>query len=294
MDRPFFFCWMSRNKAGNKVNAVTTASLAGLAILAFAGNSVLTRLALLETDVSPSAFMVIRLVSGALALALIVTARHASAIPRREDRNGMIALFVYAITFTYAYESLGAAAGALILFGVVQLTLSALSVIQGQRPLMIDLVGMGLAFAGLAWLLLPKASAPPLLSAGLMTTAGIAWGFYTMAGRKGGDPVVRTARNFVGAGMLALCWLAITVPAMPDAKGLMLALASGIITSALGYVIWYMAVPRLNILTSGALQLLVPVVAACGGLLIGETLPPELLMAAVLTLSGIGLTLRKA
>jgi drug/metabolite transporter (DMT)-like permease len=273
---------------------VTTVCLAGLAIFAFAGNSVLTRLALLQTDISPSAFMVIRLVSGACALALIVLIRHQSVVPRRADLAGVFSLFIYAIAFTYAYVALGAAAGALILFGVVQLTLSILSLFQGNRPRGIDILGMALAFAGLAWLLLPKATAPPVFSAALMAIAGIAWGFYTMAGRKGGEPVARTARNFAGAGLLSLVWLAVSLPAAPDKTGFMLALTSGVITSALGYVIWYMAVPRLSIFTSGALQLLVPIVAALGGLLIGETLPPELLVAALLTLGGIGLTLRKA
>jgi drug/metabolite transporter (DMT)-like permease len=294
ISRPFFISPMGLQKQGATVNAITTALLSALAILAFAGNSVLTRLALLQTDISPSAFMVVRLLSGALALAFFVALRHQSVLPRREDQAGILSLFLYAITFTYAYEALGAAAGALILFGVVQLTLSSLSLVQGHRPRVLDVIGMALAFAGLAWLLLPKASAPPLFSAALMVVAGIAWGVYTMSGRNGGDPVARTARNFVGAGVLSIVWLLFTLPPLPDAQGLILASVSGVVTSALGYVIWYMAVPRLSIFTSGALQLLVPIVASLGGLLIGESLPPEWLVAAVLTLGGIALTLKRA
>jgi drug/metabolite transporter (DMT)-like permease len=146
--------------------------------------------------------------------------------------------------------------------------------------------------AGLAWLLLPKASAPPPTAALLMTIAGIAWGIYTLHGRGSVDAVARTTRNFTGAALLAVLWLTFTSPAWPDQTGLLLAVASGVITSALGYVIWYAVLPRISIFTAGALQMLVPAVASAGGLLLGEQLPQQLLMASLLVLGGIALTLK--
>lgn len=273
---------------------VLTFALAAAAILAFAGNSILTRLALAAPDISPAMFMGVRLISGAATLAAIGLARSLPVRPGPRDSIGVAALFIYALAFTYAYVAMGAATGALILFGVVQITVSAIAMSAGSRPRPRDVIGIAVAFLGLVWLLLPRASAPPLLAAALMIAAGVAWGFYTVEGRKGGDAVARTARNFIGAAVLAGLWLVFAQPDWPGHRGLGLALASGIVTSALGYVIWYAVVPHINVFTAGTLQLLVPAVAAVGGFaVLDEHLPPDFLLASALILGGIALTLKR-
>ena len=271
-----------------------TLALTVAAILAFAGNSVLTRLALSSHDISPAMFMGVRLISGAAMLAAIGLARGLTFAPGPKDLAGIAALFIYALAFTYAYVAMGAATGALILFGVVQLTVSAIAMVMGHAPRTRDVLGIAIALAGLGWLLLPRASTPPILAALLMIVAGVAWGFYTVEGRKGGHAVARTARNFLGAAVLAGIWLVAAQPEWPGLHGLLLALASGIFTSALGYVMWYAVVPHMNVFTAGALQLLVPAVAAAGGfLLLGGHLPGEFLLASALILGGIALTLKR-
>jgi drug/metabolite transporter (DMT)-like permease len=274
------------------VKIIITIALSSFAIIAFAGNSILTRFGFTGSDVSPAMFASLRLISGAMALLVLAAIRGHKSFPQKSDAPGIVALFVYAIAFTYAYVEMGAATGALILFGVVQITLTCMTILRGQRPPVRDLMGMALALAGLAWLLLPKASAPPPTAALLMTIAGIAWGIYTLHGRGSVDAVARTTRNFTGAALLAVLWLTFTSPAWPDQTGLLLAAASGVITSALGYVIWYAVLPRISIFTAGALQMLVPAVASAGGLLLGEQLPQQLLMASLLVLGGIALTLK--
>lgn len=267
-------------------------ALTALAILAFAGNSLLTRWALVGGDIGAAAFVAIRLVSGAAILGLLAGRQRVGVLPRQSDLGGVIALLVYGEAFTFAYRSLGAATGALILFGTVQLTLAILATLRGQAPSARDRLGLVIAFAGLAWLLLPHAAAPPLIPALLMGVAGIAWGVYTMLGRGAGDPFQRTARNFIGAAPLALLILLAFPIERPGLHGTLLAVASGAITSGLGYVIWYAVLPRLKVATAGAAQLLVPVVAAAGGvLLLGEALSLQLGLIAAIILGGIWLTI---
>ncbi len=273
---------------------VLIAALSLAAILAFAGNSILTRMALATPDISPAMFMGVRLISGAFMLAAIGLVR---GLPLRlglRDAMGIVALFIYALAFTYAYVAMGAATGALILFGVVQFTIFGLAVFTGNRPRPRDVIGIAIALFGLVWLLLPRASAPPLVAAAMMIAAGVAWGFYTVEGRKGGDAIARTARNFIGAAVLAGLWLVVLQPEWPGGRGLGLAVASGIVTSALGYVLWYAVVPHINVFTAGALQLLVPAVATAGGLaVLDEHLPPDFLLASAFILGGIALTLKR-
>ncbi len=267
-------------------------ALTVLAILAFAGNSLLTRMALATPSISPAQFTGIRLLAGAVILALLCMRHPASIVPRRSDLGGVASLFVYAAAFTFAYVELGAATGALILFAVVQLTLAGLATIKGNRPGGMDVLGILMAFSGVVWLLAPGAVAPPFLPALLMITAGFAWGVYTMLGRGAADPLALTARNFIGASAPGLLLLVLLPSGMPDLQGVMLAILSGAITSALGYVIWYLALPNLSVATAGGAQLLVPVVAAIGASLwLGETLTPRLIGATLLVLGGVGLTL---
>ena len=229
-----------------------TLFLATLAILAFAGNSLLTRPALAGGEIGPVLFMGLRLASGAAMLAVLCVRRPAAILPRRADLAGVLALFAYAVLFTLAYVELGAATGALILFALVQLSLAALSSAVGRPPNGREVLGLLVAFAGIVWLLAPGVSAPPLLPALMMAAAGAAWGVYTMVGRGAADPLGLTARNFVGAAALALPVVLAVPGPWPTLPGVALALASGMVTSALGYAVWYAVLPRLSVATAGA------------------------------------------
>ena len=269
-------------------------ALTALAILAFAGNSLLTRFGLIETHIEAAQFAAIRLMSGALMLTVLAWRREAGVQPTRTDLVGILSLFAYAVTFTIACLSLNAATGTLILFGAVQITLATSSALRGAPPKGKALFGLIIAFAGLIWMLLPQAVSPPLGAAMLMASAGIAWGVYTIAGRVSGDPIARTARNFIGAAALAAVWLALSSSSVPPVQGVILAIASGTITSALGYTIWYSALPHLSVATAGAAQLFVPVVAAVGAALwLHERISTEVTIAGVVILGGIAMTLGK-
>ena len=265
--------------------------LATLAILAFAGNSVLTRLALTQALIGAADFTCVRLLSGAVMLGLLCRQNLRSARPTRKDIAGVAALFSYAIAFTIAYLEMSAATGALVLFATVQLTMLTVSRLRGAHMSWLEYAGLALAFAGLLWLLLPNAAAPPLKATALMVIAGIAWGFYTLDGRGAVSPLQKTARNFVGAAVLGFIPLLFLNGPGRSAEGVALAIASGAITSALGYAIWYRVLPQITVAMAGASQLAVPMVAAAGGaLLIGEAIPLRLLVASVVVLAGIALT----
>ena len=263
----------------------------GLVVLAFAGNSLLTRLALVAPGITPGQFAGIRLLSGALVLALVAQGRQGSPWPKAADLPGVLSLSVYAVAFTYAYVQLGAATGVLILFPAVQITIALMAVRAGAVPAFREASGMLLALAGIIWLLAPGAEAPPLLPALMMALGGIAWGLYTMLGRGAQAPLARTARNFVGAAPLALLLLLVPPYAVPEMRGILLALASGIVTSGLGYALWYSVLPSLNVATAGAVQMLVPLVTAAGGVLwLGEPLSLRFVLIAALICGGIWLT----
>ncbi|HVZ29648.1 MAG TPA: DMT family transporter [Asticcacaulis sp.] len=271
-------------------DALKTFVLAALAILAFAGNSLLTKMALAVPGMDAAPFVVIRLVSGALVLAALMLRKPAQMLPKRVDWPGVLALLAYAVAFTLAYVRLGVATGALILFSTVQITLAVLAAIQGTAPTLREGTGLLIALAGLAILLMPGLTAPPLLGAALMIAAGIAWGVYTLLGRGATDPVPRTARNFIGAAPLACLLLLFFPHSHVTTHGIWLAIASGAVTSGLGYVIWYAVLPKLNVATAGAAQLLVPVItAAVGILLLNEAFTLKFALIAVMVLSGIWL-----
>lgn len=277
-----------------------TIALTALAILAFAGNSLLTRWALAPSatgaaigapEIGAAEFVTLRLASGAAMLALLALRQRSDIRPRCADLGGILSLLVYGEAFTFAYLSLGAATGALILFATVQLTLAVIATLRGAPPSWRDRIGLLIAFAGMAWLLAPGATTPPLVPALLMALAGIAWGIYTMLGKGTAEPFARTARNFIGAAPLALLVLPFVTLTVPTFRGVALAIASGAITSGLGYVIWYAVLPQLKVATAGAAQLLVPVVAAAGGILwLGESLSVKLAAVTVVILGGIWLT----
>lgn len=264
-----------------------------LSILAFAGNSLLTRAALAQSSLSPGSFTGVRLLSGALVLAAIAAMRGLLEWPGRADLPGALFLSLYAIAFTFAYVAIGAASGALILFASVQLSMVAVTWLRGGRISPRALLGMALAFCGLVWLLLPGAAAAAPSSALLMVLAGGSWGLYTLAGRSGGDPLATTTRNFVATAPLAL--ILIAAFGSGDRYGLLLAVVSGAVTSALGYALWYTVLPHLSVATAGAAQLLVPPVAAmiAWGWL-DEPLSGRFVAGATLILAGIGLTIMPA
>ena len=271
----------------------TTLLLVILAILAFAGNSLLTRAALADGAMGVGPVTGLRLASGALTLAAIAIVTGRRPWPISANIPGILALFGYAACFTLAYRSIGAATGALVLFASVQVSMAGLAALRGERPSVPQGFGLALAMAGLAWLLAPGLSAPPLGAALLMVAAGVSWGVYTLYGRGNIDAVTQTARNFIGAAPLGLLFWA-AQPEDMTAMGVTLAIASGALTSGLGYVIWYAALPALSASTAGAVQLLVPAVAAAGGLIwLGEPLTAALVGATLLILAGIGLTLKR-
>jgi len=269
-------------------------ALTALALLAFAGNSLLCRVALKDTQIDPATFTAVRLISGALALWLIVRVRG------EVQRGGggwasAFALFAYAAAFSYAYVNLSAGSGALLLFGAVQATMIAYGLWSGERLRAVQMLGLLLALGGLAGLLLPGLTAPPLPAAALMLAAGAAWGIYSLRGRRAGAPLRTTAENFLRTIPFAvLLSIAALHSASLDAAGVGYALASGIVTSALGYAVWYTALKGLTATQAATVQLSVPIIAALGGvLLLGEQFTPRLVLAAAAILGGIALVIAK-
>jgi drug/metabolite transporter (DMT)-like permease len=273
-----------------RIPALTT-----LALLAFAGNSLLCRLALRETTIDAASFTSLRLSSGALVLLLLLAWRHrgtaaAAAKPWQAGNwPSALALFVYAAGFSYAYISLTAATGALLLFGVVQTSMIGWGLWRGERLQTLQWLGLAGASAGLVWLLLPGLALPSLAAGGLMACAGIAWAVYTLRGRGAGDATAVTAGNFLRAAPLALALSALTwTQARADSAGLLLALASGALASGLGYAVWYTALKGLTATRAAILQLTVPALATAGGvLLLGEPLTAQLLGASAAVLGGV-------
>lgn len=262
------------------------------AMLAFAGNSLLCRLALKTTEIDPATFTSLRLASGALMLALLLRMRHGSTAMAGSWRGAM-ALFVYAAAFSFAYVSLDAGVGALLLFGAVQISMVLWGWRQGERPGAMSLAGLLLAFAGLLALLLPGASAPPLPGSLLMLVAGVAWGAYSLLGRSASHALAATTGNFVRSlPLTALLSLALLQTLQWDVSGVLYALASGALASGLGYAIWYMAIVDLKAIQAATVQLSVPIITAlAGGLLLGEALSLRLGLSSLAVLGGIALVL---
>jgi drug/metabolite transporter (DMT)-like permease len=267
-----------------------TLLLTALALLAFAANSLLCRLALTRTAIDPATFTAVRIVSGAIALWLL-TRRRPLLRSQAGSWGSAGALFAYAIAFSYAYVALSAATGALLLFGAVQATMIGYGRYRGERFHGWQGVGFGLAVAGLLGLLLPGVTAPPLFGASLMLGAGVAWGIYSLRRKGAGDASLTTASNFARAVPAALVVALIALPWMSvDARGLAYALASGALTSGIGYVIWYAVLPSLSATTAATVQLSVPVIAAFGGVvLLGEQPTLRLALASVAILGGVAL-----
>jgi len=274
------------------VSPIRTVALTSVAMIAFAGNSLLCRVALRETDIDAASFTSIRLVSGALMLWLLVQLRNGNAVGRG-SWGSALALFTYAAAFSFAYLGLSAAMGALLLFGAVQATMISHGLVMGERMRRLQWVGLVLAFAGLIGLLLPGLTAPPLLSSGLMLSAGVAWGVYSLRGKGAGDPTRVTAGNFARAVPFTLVLSVLMAGNVNlDASGTGYAIASGALASGMGYAIWYMALPLLKATSAATIQLSVPVLAAVGGvLMLSEPLSWRLVIAGVAILGGIALVI---
>lgn len=267
-------------------------ALTALAMSAFAGNSLLCRVALTQTGIDAASFTTIRLASGALVLWLLVRVRGT-----RQDGRGnwlsALALFAYAACFSFAYRSLPAGMGALLLFGAVQATMIGYGLWKGERLLRPQLAGLVLAFGGLVGLLLPGLSAPPPAGAALMLSAGVAWGIYSLRGMGAGDPTRVTAGNFLRAAPVSMVLSALMLRnSSVDVAGVWYAVASGALASGIGYAIWYTALPALKATSAATVQLSVPVIAAlCGVALLDEPITWRLALTSVAILGGIALVI---
>lgn len=269
-----------------------------IAMIAFAANSLLARLAMADGAADPVGFTVIRLVSGAVFLALILLVRRKpkSAFPGSwlpGSWLSALALFAYAIAFSIAYVRIGAAAGALILFASVQATMILWGFYKGERPLPLQLAGMAIAFAGILYLFLPGISRPDPAGGLLMVVSGMAWGVYSLRGRGVTDPIGATAGNFIRSVAFCLPLLAAGWGMMHITPlGLVSALLSGIVASGLGYVIWYRALPSLDATVAAIVQLTVPVIASAGAIvLLGEEPTFRFALASFLVLGGVAVTI---
>lgn len=265
-----------------------------LAMIAFASNSLLNRVALGQNTIDPVSYTTVRLSSGAVMLYLLTR------LQNRKEQNflrgswGSAAfLFLYAITFSFAYLSLSAGTGALILFGSVQITMIVAALRSGERPHPLEWGGLLLALGGLVYLVFPGLKAPSPLSSILMTIAGVAWGFYTIRGRVAQNPLAATAGNFVYSVPMALVVLAVSFKSVfVSSSGIRYAMFSGALASGVGYVIWYAALRGLTTTRAAMVQLSVPVIAAWGGVLfLAEVVSARLLIAGMLILGGIAMAL---
>ena len=261
------------------------------ALVAFAANSVICRLALGSEAIDAASFSTIRLLSGALALALIVRISKRGA--ERKSRGSWASaamLFLYAVTFSFAYINLSAGTGALILFGAVQATMIVAGLRQGERFGWQEWCGLITSIGGLIYLVLPGLAAPSLSGAALMATAGIAWGVYSLRGRGVVDPVAVTGDNFLRSVPMVLLISLAAVPYMSvSLKGALLAVLSGAVTSGMGYVVWYAALRNLTATRAAIAQLLVPVIAALGGVIfLSEQIGLRLFVSSCMIIGGVG------
>ena len=263
-----------------------------LAMIAFAANSLLNRLALGNSTIDAASYTTVRLASGAIMLGIIgIATREKGWIRQRGSWPSAAFLFLYAIAFSFAYLSLSTGTGALILFGSVQVTMIVAALYVGERPRFLEWIGLFLALGGLVYLVFPGLKAPSPLGSALMVAAGIAWGFYSLRGRGSRDPLGDTASNFIRSVPFVLIISLFGLKNVHiSANGLLLAGISGAITSGLGYVIWYAALRGLTTTRAATVQLSVPILAAWSGIIfLSEEVSFRLLLAGVLILGGIGL-----
>jgi len=269
-----------------------------LALIAFAANSVLCRLALGEHQIDAMSFTMIRLLSGAVMLyALLMLQRKQQGFCKDSEHKGSwlasLMLFVYALTFSYAYIDLDTATGALILFSSIQLTMISSTIWQGGRLQALEWLGLGLAFSGFIYLMLPEVGTPLMKPLGLMVVSGVAWSVYTFQGYASKQPLSDTTFNFLRTIPLLMLMLIFSIgEATLSMQGVWLAIASGAFASGVGYTLWYIALQGLNGIQASVLQLLVPVIAAVGGVVfVGEYISMRVLLSGFIIMVGVGLVL---
>ncbi len=264
-----------------------------VALIAFAANSVLCRMALKDNAIDASSFTAVRLISGVIMFIILFNfkAKSPSVKPANKSRywkSGLM-LFIYAITFSFAYISLETGTGALVLFGSVQLTMIITSIVRGNKLHFSEWIGVAISFSGLAYLVYPTLTTPSLLGFILMALSGVAWGIYTLAGRGSVNPMKDTALNFKYTVPLVLALMLVSFPMINiSLNGVILAVMSGALASALGYTIWYIALSGLSETEAAVVQLSVPVIAAIGGVIfVSEAISTRLIIASILVLGGI-------
>jgi len=269
-----------------------TIALTSAAMVAFAANSVLCRLALGAGLIDAASFATVRTVSGAVILGIILVLRSGK-VRAKPDWRSVVTLYLYMVFFAFAYLSLSAGTGALVLFGAVQLTMFIVALRSGEHFSPLSWVGLVLAIGGLVYLVSPGVTAPDPLGAALMAVAGIAWGFYSLVGRSAGDPTEATAYNFIlSVPLVVITSLVFLGDFQVSPAGAAYAVASGAIASGIGYVIWYAALRGLTATGAATVQLSVPVIAALGGvMLMSEDVTARLVVASVATLGGVALVL---
>lgn len=265
-------------------------ALTSLAMLAFAGNSLLCRSALATTTIDAASFTTVRLIAGAVTLWLIGL-RHQSKPQKRGNWQSALLLFCYAAGFSFAYINLSAGTGALLLFGAVQVTMIGVGLLSGERLNWQQLVGFICAFAGLSVLLAPGLEAPSFLGSALMVGAGVAWGLYSVRGRSAGNPIQKTGVNFLRTVPFAFAMSLMFYRQMSlDGMGIGLATASGGLASGVGYAIWYTVLPALQTTSAATVQLCVPILATFGGVvLLAEPITLRLTISSLAVLGGIAL-----
>ena len=268
-----------------------TALLTTLALVGFAANSILCRGALGGVRIDAASFSLVRLASGAATLAILHAFMTGSVKRPSGSWVSALLLLLYAVPFSFAYNTLGTATGALILFGAVQATMLIAALVTGERPHRLQWLGLVVAAVGLVYLMLPGLEAPEPAGSALMALAGVAWGFYSLRGRGSNDPLADTAGNFIrSVPMVALMSLASLSEFHISAAGGTLAVASGALASGVGYAIWYAALRGLTATMAATVQLSVPIIAALGGVLfMAEGITERLLLSSVLILGGVAM-----
>jgi len=260
------------------------------ALLAFAGNSVLCRLALGENTIDAASFTSIRLLSGIVVLAVILKISQRKSEPGSKGTwLASVMLFLYAVSFSFAYISLDTATGALILFAVVQITMIFVSLISGNKLHFSEWIGLVIAFSGFFYFVLPSLTSPSLSGFLLMTIAGVAWGLYTLKGRASKDPLSDTAYNFIRTLPFVVILMLVTFQdALITQQGILLAVLSGAIASGIGYAVWYIALSALSVTQAAVVQLFVPIIAAIGGIIFAsEIVSLRLVLSSIMILGGI-------
>jgi drug/metabolite transporter (DMT)-like permease len=262
-------------------------------MVAFAGNSLFCRMALKETSIDAASFTGVRLMAGATMLWLLMRWQRQNPLAHGSWRSAT-ALFIYAVTLSFAYRSIATGAGALMLFGAVQATMLAAGFMGGERMTRIQMAGFVAAVVGVVILASPGVEAPSLPDSILMLASGVAWGVYSLLGRGQNNPAAATAGNFLRAVPMAFALVLVAFPWLnADTRGMLYAVLSGALTSALGYVMWYRVLQHMRAMTASTVQLSAPVIASIGGvMLLGESFTRDLMIATFLILGGIWMVLR--